>query len=283
MTKTNKPSFATILTKEFLINEITVGSKLPKTVALEVGCSEATVRNYMFKHSVPTRTAEQYNLDRSIPKLTDRFLRNEYLLQQKSCLEISRELNCSDATVRARLLKMGIEIRAYKHEIITFDLLSKLYLEEGKTLKAIGEMFNANAQTVYNHCVRLGIPVRTKKQALKGRRNPIWLPPHKRKTSLYKQIRNCSQYKAWRKAVYDNDNYTCVLCGSSKGGNLNADHIIPFAVLLKTFNITTDNAHEAMTNARHPLWDMSNGRTLCVSCHRKTPTYGNRKRNKNVT
>lgn len=67
-------------------------------------------------------------------------------------------------------------------------------------------------------------------------------------------IRRRAEYKAWRTAVYERDDYTCVLCGQ-KGGELNADHIKSFA--------------------KHPelRLDISNGRTLCVSCHKKTPSY----------
>ena len=41
-----------------------------------------------------------------------------------------------------------------------------------------------------------------------------------------------------------------------KGSRLQADHIKPYS------------AHPEL---RH---DLANGRTLCVPCHRKTPTYG---------
>jgi len=59
----------------------------------------------------------------------------------------------------------------------------------------------------------------------------------------------------WRNAVYKRDNYTCQWCGQ-KGGRLNADHIKPYA---------------AYPHLRHVL---SNGRTLCVECHKKTDSYG---------
>ena len=67
-------------------------------------------------------------------------------------------------------------------------------------------------------------------------------------------------YKAWRTAVFERDNYTCRHCGKSKKDyprmTLQADHIKP--------------------QSTHPelKFTLSNGRTLCVSCHKKTPTYG---------
>lgn len=63
-----------------------------------------------------------------------------------------------------------------------------------------------------------------------------------------------SEHKEWRKAVFERDGYSCVLCGS--GGDLNADHIKCFA------------------HNEDLRFDVSNGRTLCVPCHKKTPNYG---------
>lgn len=67
--------------------------------------------------------------------------------------------------------------------------------------------------------------------------------------------RKTKQYRDWRKAVFERDNYTCQECGE-RGGELNADHIKQFAY--------------------HPelRYDITNGRTLCVGCHRNTNTWG---------
>lgn len=62
------------------------------------------------------------------------------------------------------------------------------------------------------------------------------------------------EYKLWRTAVFERDKYHCVSCG--EGGYLQADHIKPWALF---------------PDLRYAI---DNGRTLCVSCHRKTDTYG---------
>jgi 5-methylcytosine-specific restriction endonuclease McrA len=69
-----------------------------------------------------------------------------------------------------------------------------------------------------------------------------------------KKIRASKEYTMWRIAVFERDNYTCQHCGQV-GGDLNADHIKPFST--------------------HPKLrlDINNGRTLCVPCHKKTPTF----------
>ncbi len=87
---------------------------------------------------------------------------------------------------------------------------------------------------------------------------------NKGKTSPSKKIRQTRQYREWRKAVFARDKYTCQSCGSKSRKKLgmtiylNADHIKPFALYPEQ------------------RFDISNGRTLCLDCHRKTPTFGGR-------
>lgn len=64
-----------------------------------------------------------------------------------------------------------------------------------------------------------------------------------------KDARRKAEYRWWRDAVFARDNYTCQKCGDSKGGNLRAHHIKPFAKFVELrFNV-------------------SNGQTLCSACH----------------
>lgn len=88
--------------------------------------------------------------------------------------------------------------------------------------------------------------------------------------SFYELLRSSTKLIKWRNEVYKRDNYTCQNCGDNRGGNLNADHIKPFALILKENNITSKSAGLKCKE----LWDINNGRTLCVSCHKMTDTYG---------
>lgn len=58
----------------------------------------------------------------------------------------------------------------------------------------------------------------------------------------------------WRKAIFERDKYTCQIC-EKVGGNLQADHILPYASFPEY------------------RWDLNNGRTLCIDCHKNTDTY----------
>ena len=86
-----------------------------------------------------------------------------------------------------------------------------------------------------------------RKKRVSGYKNPNW----KGKRMDGKDYR----WVRWRNKVFKRDNYTCVFCGRY-GGKLHPHHIKQFAYHMKLRYIT------------------KNGITLCVDCHRKTPTYG---------
>lgn len=71
-------------------------------------------------------------------------------------------------------------------------------------------------------------------------------------TVVNKLIRSSETYAAWRRHVFQRDNYTCQDCGQW-GGKLQADHELPFS-LFPGIRL-----------------EILNGRTLCVECHRKLP------------
>jgi hypothetical protein len=94
--------------------------------------------------------------------------------------------------------------------------------------------------------------------------------------NFYKRIRNCKPYKNWRNDVYKKDMYTCVLC-KTIDGQMNIDHYP------KTFmNIIKENKIDTLGKALEcdTMWDVNNGRVLCLSCHKQTDTYGNKLINK---
>lgn len=98
--------------------------------------------------------------------------------------------------------------------------------------------------------------------------------PHIGKGTLYKYLKlynlekykqeaknafyHMPKYKEWREAVFKRDGYKCVICkhaGSFKNP-LQADH-------------------HPYPKARYPekMFDVDNGRTLCLKCHRKTISW----------
>lgn len=93
-------------------------------------------------------------------------------------------------------------------------------------------------------------------------------------TSVKEKIRKSLKYRIWRESVFKRDDYTCIWC-NKKGGKLNADHIIPFYKIVEKiqFQHGVENLFENSLKDVL-LWDLSNGRTLCIQCHKNTDTYG---------
>lgn len=89
-------------------------------------------------------------------------------------------------------------------------------------------------------------------EARKGSNSSLWRGGKTAEGILFRQQMN---YKDWRRAVFERDDYTCQFCGG-KGARIEADHIKPFAIFPDL------------------RLELSNGRTLCKPCHRSTDTWG---------
>lgn len=80
---------------------------------------------------------------------------------------------------------------------------------------------------------------------MKGQGSPFWKGGINGENDT---LRHRREYKEWRTAVYERDDYTCQCC-EVRGGRLNAHHLNQFA--------------------DYPdfRYDVNNGITLCVKCH----------------
>lgn len=67
-------------------------------------------------------------------------------------------------------------------------------------------------------------------------------------SSIRLKLIDSMNYKQWRAAVFERDDYTCRKC-NRRGGKLNADHIVPYF------------------KDQNKIYDLDNGQTLCVECH----------------
>lgn len=99
-----------------------------------------------------------------------------------------------------------------------------------------------------------------------GDKNPAWKGGV---NSLILQIRSSYKSRQWRSDCFYRDDFTCQECGM-RGGKLQVDHIEAFSLIFYRNKITS--LQEAFDCEE--FWNINNGRTLCVDCHRKTETYG---------
>lgn len=73
-------------------------------------------------------------------------------------------------------------------------------------------------------------------------------------TSLNEMVRKSSEWKKWRESVFARDNWTCQHC-NSRGIFLHPHHKKPVATCIKTGDLES-------------IFDINNGLSLCVECHR---------------
>ena len=144
------------------------------------------------------------------------------------------------------------------------------------TAEKIGIKFNASKGTILKLLKLNGIK-RRKAAPFKGRipwnkgkpspklygpNNPRWKGGI---TSLNQKIRHCFSYKQWIREVFLKDDYTCKIC-FKRGGNIEADHHPkPFYKILEDNNIKS--FEEALKCQE--LWNILNGRTVCMKCHKR--------------
>jgi transposase-like protein len=126
---------------------------------------------------------------------------------------------------------------------LLLDIAISLY-NNGMTCSEIEKETGVDNAIIWRWCKNLGI-IRNRSQVQIGENNNGW----KGGISLVDR-RHTIEYRTWRTQVFQRDNFTCQECGKH-GGHLNAHHIESFA------------KNEALR------FDVSNGITLCVSCHKK--------------
>lgn len=93
------------------------------------------------------------------------------------------------------------------------------------------------------------------KEKLRARKGALSQSWRGGRTAEKELLRKRSAWKHWRTAVFKRDNYTCQDCGQ-RGGILEPHHI------------------KEVANYPELVYDISNGKTLCHSCHKKTDNYG---------
>lgn len=80
--------------------------------------------------------------------------------------------------------------------------------------------------------------------------------------------RQIIEYKQWRSSIFERDNWTCQTC-NKRGCYLEAHHIKSISKIIKENNIKN------LSDAKkcNELWDVNNGVTLCLDCHKLTDNY----------
>lgn len=183
-------------------------------------------------------------------KLTKELLLELYSKQKKSTRQIAKETGWGRSTILNRLREYKIYVRG-NTELRKGMVFSKEWRDNISKNHA-----DVSGENNPMYGVRRF-----------GEKSPVWQGG---KTELLAGIRNLSKYSDWRSQVFVRDEFMCQECGDGSGGNLQADHIVPLSFLVEKLGLkSVEDAH-----SRLELWNIDNGKTLCVECHKKTDTYG---------
>lgn len=171
----------------------------------------------------------------------------------KPIIELSKIFNVSDDIIRRWFRELNIKILSHTrfkknqkaHNKIKCPISEEhlyiLYHVDNKTTTEIGNIYNVSFSTVIRWLNDYDIEIKRKNNEY-----DINITDEERQ-----EKRTYLEYKEWRKAVYERDNYTCQECGFV--GYIIAHHIRPYRDCNKKEKV-----------------NINNGITLCKKCHKKT-------------
>ena len=197
-----------------------------------------------------------------------------YLNQKKSIAEIAKEKGCSIGGVQYLLEKYeiprrtsgeGVSIALAKPECKQKLSEAQKKIWDNLDYRKKMSMAEARKKIWDNLDYRKKMSMAISK-AKRGEKSHFWKGG---KTKITMLLRESAKYNLWRQSVYIRDNFVCQKCGQ-KGGDLVAHHKKPFSKLLEEVkkNLTLFDLYEGAL-IYSPLWDVDNGITLCLKCHKK--------------
>lgn len=157
-------------------------------------------------------------------------------------------------------------MRRNKRSEARIELFKRGYTMSSETRRKISESKKGN-KNGFKKGHKLGIgrkfsDIAKAKMSLakRGSKSPNWKGGV---TPLKEEIRHSFKYRQWRSDIYTRDDFTCRMC-LLRGGSLHPHHIKEFHRILEEYKIKT--LEQAF--ACEELWNINNGLTLCVPCHK---------------
>lgn len=256
------------LDPEWLREQYSVKGRRVGHLAAELGCSREVVQRRLREIGIATKDerAGCVRLSRRVVFDVNE-ARRLYLEEKMSCPNIGVMLGVSGTAIGRKLKAIGVVMRHHNdtkrgrkpHNAISLPVADvvNLYREEYASALSVSRKYSVGPEVIRRILREANEPRKEIAAArdIRREKHPRWrsdLTPDERETrrDLYLQ-------KVWRKKIYARDEYICQKCGDDRGHNLNAHHIEPHC------------------RDRSLRWDLSNGVTLCVKCHRKFHrTYG---------
>lgn len=264
------PDLDARLTREFIELRYMAGATF-SDIAKEAGCDDWAVRSRFDKYGLTRRyhseTMRIVSAKRSIRHgIPEDAVRRR--INQVSAAQIARELGVGPGLVQQRLRDLGItpeKERVRRSADLIHDLLPAwrfLYVERSFSFSELGRVFGMDREAIKEELTRDGIDIRSQSEQQRldymSEESRIKMSAACRKIPLHEwdgyssnwrtRMWNSSENQAWRKAVFERDEFRCKTCGVV-GGKLEAHHIIP------------------VRRNRKLLFEITNGITLCELCH----------------
>lgn len=230
--------------KEFLIHQYVELGKSIKAIGREFDVNSGLVSHYLKKYGIPARPATTNpNFDFS-RLLEDGMLFDLYVTKQMSVKQVAEHFGCVNGPVLRALKLLDIHTRP-KHVVLRNALKGKDHSGAKSATWKGGK----------SKCSVCGVDLNHWKKDAKcwpcereSRKHKPRLPPEQCKTDESKLWRRRTEFKDWRKAVFDRDQYKCRICGEHTR-NLVPHHLDGFAEHVEK------------------RFDTNNGVTLCTEHH----------------
>lgn len=241
-------------------------------IAREIGCCAGHIGFLARKFGIPVRPRQPKSVRIDRLKIDMVEVARLYLDEMLSCPDIGAIMGCNGTSIHKRLRRYGVKMRHHndtkrgvpaKNRInIDPSLVAKLYSEKYASTQKVADNFGVSTSVIHRIMRENGIPKKPINEARDywGPNSPRWR--HDLSDEERENRRDDVSQRRWREQIYARDGYTCQKCGDSKGGNLNAHHIIPHCA------------------DKTVAWRLDNGITLCAPCHKIFhSTYGLKKCN----
>jgi len=228
--------------REYYIEQQMTGAEIARLASVSVG----TVYNWLEHYGIPRRTRREAQRPAKPSKAT---LEELYLEQELSIDEIQRVLGSSESSISRLLDEYEIPKRARWTKMAGWNKGQPLSQAQREHLREAAKQRIGKRSSRYKAVLTEAIKAKianTLKGRFRGPDNPQWRGGRKYERD---QWLSRFEYKDWRAAVFQRDNYTCQMCNKPSTGDIEAHHIYPW---------------RAFPSLRFAV---ANGITLCQKCH----------------
>lgn len=207
----------------WLRNAYLVERKTIQSIADELNVGPTCIQTHLKRFGIPT--LESRRKPQNALCNNQAWLKEQYITNRRTIIDIANECNTSDATINNRLRRIGIKTRTsmgtskdapYRDK----NWLINEYYNKGKSFPMIAREVGLTSGAIQFWMKKLGVPARPYTEASKGVLNPRWCGG--KSFEPY-----CPAFtKSLKESIRDEFGRKCFLCGISENGRkLDIHHV----------------------------------------------------------